>query len=227
MTFKVWAPHAASVSLLLRDKGAAVPLERGGDDWSITLKPGVVKHGDAYSVLINTHDGHTFTRRDPYARAADYNSDWCFVDDPSAFAWSDRVANGTYAWSPRPFDEYLIYEMVRPALRLLYKGCMMLQCFLGEQPVWRLAEEPRAFAGLRVVELGVRILTCRNRVALFAPQHVGSFTPEVRRGARANTPAVAPLLGRASSNVAPMSPPTNEAGTSRCKRCRWPTSSRR
>jgi hypothetical protein len=73
LTFKVWAPHAASVSLLLRDKGATVPLERTNDDFSITLKPGVVKHGDAYSVLINTHDGHTFTRRDPYARAADYN----------------------------------------------------------------------------------------------------------------------------------------------------------
>lgn len=43
-------------------------------------------------------------RRDPYARAADYDSKWCYVDDCGVnFQWSD--------WSPRPFDETIIYEM--------------------------------------------------------------------------------------------------------------------
>ncbi len=36
-------------------------------------------------------NGLTFTRRDPYARATDYGSNWCFVDDPAA----------TYTWQVR------------------------------------------------------------------------------------------------------------------------------
>jgi hypothetical protein len=93
----------------------------------------------AYCVQLRTHDGHTFTRRDPYALAADYDSDWCFLDDSTAFPWSDRLAQSASlgsestsvsvsesgsgseseeitiapasGWAPRPFDEYIIYEM--------------------------------------------------------------------------------------------------------------------
>ncbi|GLC39115.1 hypothetical protein PLESTB_000005900 [Pleodorina starrii] len=111
VTFKVWAPHAAAVSLLLRDSGSEVPLQRCGDDWSGRLVAGALTPGAAYCVSIRTHDGRTFTRRDPYARSADYDSDWCFLDAPAAFPWSDRAEDGTTSWTPRPFDEYVIYEM--------------------------------------------------------------------------------------------------------------------
>ncbi|KXZ43862.1 hypothetical protein GPECTOR_78g49 [Gonium pectorale] len=111
VSFKVWAPHAATVSLLIKDTASEVPLQRYDDDWSAVLTSGALAPGGAYCVLIRTHDGRTFTRRDPYARSADYGSDWCFLDDPEAFPWSDRADDGTYGWSPRPFDEYLIYEM--------------------------------------------------------------------------------------------------------------------
>ncbi|KAG2424144.1 hypothetical protein HYH02_015227 [Chlamydomonas schloesseri] len=93
VSVKVWAPHAASVSLLLRDSGAEVPLHREWDDWSAVLAPGALSpDGGAYCFRLTTHDGHSFTRRDPYARATEYTSDWCFVDNPAAFQWSDRPA---------------------------------------------------------------------------------------------------------------------------------------
>ncbi|KAG2484155.1 hypothetical protein HYH03_017036 [Edaphochlamys debaryana] len=117
VSFKVWAPHAAAVSLLIRDSGAEIPLQRWEDDWSALLVPGALASAGAYCVQIRTHDGNTFTRRDARAKSADYDSDWCFLDDPSAFPWSDMTESTeedgpvSYGWQPRPFDEYLIYEM--------------------------------------------------------------------------------------------------------------------
>lgn len=107
VAFRVWAPHAAGVTLLLRDSGKEVPLSRYGDDFSARLVPGALAHGDAYCVRIYTHDGRTLSRRDPYARSAEYDSDWCFLDDPAGFEWSAPAREH----APRPYDEYLIYEM--------------------------------------------------------------------------------------------------------------------
>eukprot|EP00198_Chlamydomonas_reinhardtii_P005063 XP_001694399.1 predicted protein [Chlamydomonas reinhardtii] len=103
VSVKVWAPHAASVSVLLGDSGAEVPLHREWDDWSAVLSPGSLSpQGGAYCFRLTTHDGHSFTRRDPYARATEYTSDWCYVDDPAAFQWSDRPAGSSSASSPAP-----------------------------------------------------------------------------------------------------------------------------
>ncbi len=99
--------HCCCTPLLLQDSGKEVPLSRYGDDFSARLVPGALAHGDAYCVRIYTHDGRTLSRRDPYARSAEYDSDWCFLDDPAGFEWS-APASGH---APRPFDEYLIYEM--------------------------------------------------------------------------------------------------------------------
>ncbi len=54
-----------------------MPLHREWDDWSVVLAPGALSpDGGAYCFRLHTHDGHSFTRRDPYARATEYTSDW-------------------------------------------------------------------------------------------------------------------------------------------------------
>ena len=64
--------------------------------------------GTAYRVLLEGEDGQPLPpRRDPYARHTDFDSAWCYVDDPSAFKWR-------HPWQPLPFDEYVIYEARRP-----------------------------------------------------------------------------------------------------------------
>lgn len=97
----------AALHPVLQDSGKEVPLSRYGDDFSARLVPGALAHGDAYCVRIYTHDGRTLSRRDPYARSAEYDSDWCFLDDPAGFEWSAPAREH----APRPYDEYLIYEM--------------------------------------------------------------------------------------------------------------------
>ena len=60
--------------------------------------------GTAYRVLLEGEDGQPLPpRRDPYARHTDFDSAWCYVDDPAAFEWR-------HPWQPLPFDEYVIYE---------------------------------------------------------------------------------------------------------------------
>jgi len=102
-SFRLWSPHAASVSLLLKAQSVEVPLDRQGDFWTARLTAGALVQRTAYKVVITTHDGRRLERRDPYAHATDYDSEWCYVDDPASFNWSP--------WTLRPFDEYMIYEM--------------------------------------------------------------------------------------------------------------------
>ena len=105
-SFRVWAPHAASVFLRLKEGYKEVQLNRDHDNfdmWSLRLAPGALSKGAAYKVLICTHDGQKLERRDPYAHQTEYSSEWCFVDDPSAFPWSPHIL--------RPFEENIIYEM--------------------------------------------------------------------------------------------------------------------
>nr|QKY15164.1 starch branching enzyme (1,4-alpha-glucan branching enzyme II) (SBE2) [Polytomella parva] len=107
-SFRVWAPHAASVSLLLKERNISIPLLRHANDtWACRLSAGEISAGDAYAVEIRTADGRTVVRRDPYAHSADYDSHWCMADDPDSFPWSDA----TLGRGPRPFDEYIIYEL--------------------------------------------------------------------------------------------------------------------
>jgi len=101
-SFRVWAPHAARVSIALKGDSCEVPLSRQGDFWAARLTKGLSK-GDSYKVLVHTHDGQRLDRRDPYARSTDYDSSWCYVDDAKAFEWSEHEL--------RPFDEVIIYEM--------------------------------------------------------------------------------------------------------------------
>lgn len=102
---RVWAPCANGVRLQLRDSAKEIELDREGDEWVATLAAGVLKHGTCYRFVVSTRDGREVQRRDPYARWTDYDSYWCFVDDPAAYRWR------TPAGDQRPFDEYMIYEM--------------------------------------------------------------------------------------------------------------------
>lgn len=92
----------------------------GGATWTLALEdcsilraaaadPGsaasYLQHGTCYRFVVSTRDGREVQRRDPYARWTDYDSYWCFVDDPAAYRWR------TPAGDQRPFDEYMIYEM--------------------------------------------------------------------------------------------------------------------
>jgi 1,4-alpha-glucan branching enzyme len=106
-TFRVWAPHAAAVSVKGSFNGEsadATPLARDGDSgyWSADV-PGV-KAGDTYRFVIRTEDGRTLERRDPYARDLTNSVGVCIVTDP-AFDWGDD------GFRMPPWDELVIYEL--------------------------------------------------------------------------------------------------------------------
>ncbi|KAG1668585.1 hypothetical protein FOA52_007320 [Chlamydomonas sp. UWO 241] len=102
-SFRVWAPHAQYAAIQLKEGMAEVPLQRQGDDWAVRLVAGKLAHGTAYKVAITSEDGRRLSRRDPWAHASEYSSEWCFVDDPTLFEWSPVER--------RPYDETIIYEM--------------------------------------------------------------------------------------------------------------------
>ena len=106
--FGVWAPHAEGMTLLIYG-GAPDPL-RGYDASNIPVPARYEMYRDhndgsvwrqevqqvgagwRYAFEVTMSDGHTFTRRDPWARETDFESDVCFVVDPKAFQWSDFKA---------------------------------------------------------------------------------------------------------------------------------------
>ena len=64
-SFRVWAPHAASVLLRIKEGHKEVHLNRDHDNfdmWSLRLAPGALSKGSAYKVLICTHDGQKLER---------------------------------------------------------------------------------------------------------------------------------------------------------------------
>lgn len=122
-SFRVWAPCAAAVALEVAAsvsagsaEGAALeplPLQRDDSNgtWAARFSLGagspaaiLVKAGAVYRVLVTAGDGRKLYRRDPYARSADYDSEWCYVDNPNAYRWKHPLL--------RPnFEQYIIYEM--------------------------------------------------------------------------------------------------------------------
>ncbi|KAK3247578.1 hypothetical protein CYMTET_42926, partial [Cymbomonas tetramitiformis] len=77
-------------------------VQDGSGNWEVELPAGVLCEGTPYRFALNAEA--TIFRRDPYARASDYDSKWCYADDGGVeFQWED--------WQPRPFDENVIYEM--------------------------------------------------------------------------------------------------------------------
>lgn len=116
--FRVWAPHASQVAVLLQqgeewDRGAATreaALVRSADGyWSGSVAG--VRAGQLYRFRI-TAGGHTFERLDPAARDVLHSGlTQHFPDSENA---SIVVSGEPYPWSPYvtpPFDQFLIYQL--------------------------------------------------------------------------------------------------------------------
>ena len=95
------------------DEKIEISMLRDGDTWAARCAKDLLISGTPYRVVIGKEDGTLLYRRDPYARHTDYNSTWCFADNPKLFTWSDcgeeaEVYPRSY---PPVFDEYVIYEL--------------------------------------------------------------------------------------------------------------------
>ena len=116
--FGVWAPHAEEMTLCIYggapdplrpfDRDAPLPeptrypMTRGDDgNWRLEVQQ--VGHGWRYNYEVSMPGGHVFTRRDPYAREAEFETDVCYIWDPTRFAWSP--------FQRRPKEEYVIYQL--------------------------------------------------------------------------------------------------------------------
>ena len=107
VTFRVWAPNAASVAVAGSfnnwSQGAHPLAREDGGYWSADV-PGVEK-GATYKFVIQAQDGSTLWRRDPYARDVEHSNGDCVVVDP-AFVWPDDDGFRMPSW-----NELVIYEV--------------------------------------------------------------------------------------------------------------------
>lgn len=89
--FRVWAPHAKTVSLSLIRKGVQtthkMSLLSDGESYEIKA---FAEAGDLYNFIIGTCDGRTLVKADPYAFRADYpdcsKSVVCDLPEPSDYS---------------------------------------------------------------------------------------------------------------------------------------------
>lgn len=101
--FRLWAPHAKSVSLVMESgpEQSPVAMERSDGCW-FTVRSTEAQAGSRYRFLI---DGRILVP-DPASR---YQPEGVFgpseVVDPEAFDWSDEE------WKGRPWEEAVVYEL--------------------------------------------------------------------------------------------------------------------
>ena len=97
--FRLWAPAATKVELVLGDK--SYPMTKGGDGWFERTEPGA-RAGSLYLYRI---DGGQLVP-DPASRFQPQDVDGpSEVIDPAAFAWRDGD------WRGRAWEEAVIYEL--------------------------------------------------------------------------------------------------------------------
>ena len=116
--FGVWAPHAEMMTLCIYggkpdplrpfDRDAPLPeptryeMNRGDDGcWRLEVQQ--VGHGWRYAFEVTMPGGHAFTRRDPWAREAEFDTDVCYIWDPRKFNW--------LPFQRRPKEELVIYQL--------------------------------------------------------------------------------------------------------------------
>lgn len=90
VSFGVWAPFAASVSLQIDDNGEhkLVPMTSSNDGY-YHLTTNAIHVGQNYHYLITTPDGEELERNDPYARRLTSSSGGWSVVVEDNFDWSD------------------------------------------------------------------------------------------------------------------------------------------
>lgn len=116
VAFRVWAPHAAAVSVAGTWNDfdpARTPLAADEDGaWSADVAEARVGH--EYRFVVRTADGVDLDRRDPYAAeiappkidaVSGLTVRNCVVDDPEAFDWGDEP------WFMPAWNELVIYEL--------------------------------------------------------------------------------------------------------------------
>lgn len=110
VTFRVWAPDAATVTVEGDFNGwsaTASPLAPDGNgNWSNDVAGAAV--GQAYRYVVSSPGFPTVTRRDPYSRvetSADYTAGNSIIYDPSAYAWHSAP------FTAPPLKALMIYEM--------------------------------------------------------------------------------------------------------------------
>ena len=116
--FGVWAPHAEMMTLCIYggkpdplrpfDRDAPLPeptryeMNRGDDGcWRLEVQQ--VGHGWRYAFEVTMPGGHAFTRRDPWAREAEFDTDVCYIWDPRKFNW--------LPFQRRPKEELVLYQL--------------------------------------------------------------------------------------------------------------------
>src|SRR5262245_3083829 len=115
--FRVWAPHAQQVAVLVQDGPywevtdtiIRQELARDGDYWSATV-PGIRPY-QLYRFEIKRPDGGILQRLDPAAR--DVYSSELTRDDPSSRNGSIVVGNEPFMWAPFTtprFADFIIYQ---------------------------------------------------------------------------------------------------------------------
>jgi maltooligosyltrehalose trehalohydrolase len=102
--FRVWAPAADRVEVVLDDGDRREPLTTVGAGYHVARVEGVGA-GDRYRYRLHRPDREVVERSDPASRwQPDGLHGPSAVDDPG-FAWTDQ------AWSPRPLHEQVLYEL--------------------------------------------------------------------------------------------------------------------
>ena len=99
--FTVWAPSAASISLVVTKESKAIPMDREENGYFTTFMVGAGP-GTRYFYLLNGNQ----TRPDPVSRFQPEGVNGpSEVIDPGKFKWKDQ------SWSGSPLEKMIIYEI--------------------------------------------------------------------------------------------------------------------
>ena len=114
-TFRVWAPAALEVYVVLGDSGSSAPSQWRKCPGDLLVKDGAgywggfvpgVKDGDEYRFYVVGQGSEGF-KRDPYARELQmdgYPDCNCIVRDPDTYAWHDA------GFRPPGFSDLIVYQ---------------------------------------------------------------------------------------------------------------------
>ncbi|MEG2098226.1 MAG: 1,4-alpha-glucan branching enzyme, partial [Pseudoflavonifractor sp.] len=113
-TFRVWAPNAASVSVMGDFNGwdpEQAPMELLPDGIWEGFVPGLQRY-DTYKFAVHTPDGRILPKADPYAFHAETRPGTAStLDDLSGYAWGDKAWLSDRAKHPVYHNPLNIYEM--------------------------------------------------------------------------------------------------------------------